>query len=192
MLKFALAGGVGRGDGSEIKAVNLINHHHLLLQNYYYYYICLWHWTGEGVKKADLESFWHPKTIFFSWLVHTYTAAGILLLALLLLLLPQVDMKTRRWNYSLGVIVRVRGGRGGGLVRLVVMFCGAYDYEPFVVYGNDVRRRRCRVELIEFDEFNMRTSLLMTPPLFLPLYAGLTDYYNSLRESVRPFINHST
>lgn len=112
LLKFALAGGVGRGDGSEIKAVNLINHHHLLLQNYYYYYICLWHWTGEGVKKADLESFWHPKTIFFSWLLHTYTAAGILLLALLLLLLPQVDMKTRRWNHSLGVIVRVRGMRG--------------------------------------------------------------------------------
>lgn len=44
------------------------------------------------------------------------------------------------------------------------MFCGAYDYEPFVVYGNDVlhRRRRHpgvgRVELIEFDEFNMRPS----------------------------------
>lgn len=83
-------------------------------------------------------------------------------------------------------------GMRGGLLRLVVMFCGAYDYEPFVVYVNDVRRHRCRVELIEFDEFNMRPSLLMTPPPFLPLYAGLTDYYNSLRESTRPFINHST
>lgn len=24
------------------------------------------------------------------------------------------------------------------VAALVVMFCGAYDYEPFVVYGNDV------------------------------------------------------
>lgn len=125
MLNSALAGGVGRGDGSEIKAVNLINHHHLLLQNYYYYYICLWHWTGEGVKKADLESFWHAKTIFFSWLLHTYTAAGILLLALLLLLLPQVDLKTRR--------------RGVG-ITLSGLLCGSGDAGRIVEIGGDVLR----------------------------------------------------
>lgn len=44
----------------------------------------------------------------------------------------------------------------GGWLRLVVMFCGAYDYEPFVVYGNDVPRPLgSRQLLIEFDEFNM-------------------------------------
>lgn len=54
------------------------------------------------------------------------------------------------------------------------MFCGAYDYEPFVVYVNDVSR-----QLIEFDEFNTGSSL----PLFFSLRgfaAGLTDYYNLL------------
>lgn len=55
------------------------------------------------------------------------------------------------------------------------MFCGAYDYEPFVVYVNDVSR-----QLIEFDEFNTGSRF----PLFFfslrGVAAGLTDYYNLL------------
>lgn len=66
------------------------------------------------------------------------------------------------------------------------MCCGAYDYEPFMVYGNDVPLRSRRrpastssaagcwlllflvsaVELIEFDEFNMR--LVELQRLLLP------------------------
>lgn len=58
----------------------------------------------------------------------------------------QDDLHGRNIAAGTSVASAIYIGVGGGrsLPRLVVMFCGAYDYEPFVVYGNDVLNRRRR------------------------------------------------
>lgn len=69
--------------------------------------------------KASRKQIWNPfdmprRSSSVDYYIDTYTAAGILLLALLLLLLPQVDLKTRR--------------RGVG-ITLSGLLCGSGDAE---------------------------------------------------------------